>query len=109
VSQISRHTIVITTCQNHDEAEALAKVVLNARLAACVHWNEIQSMYWWNGKMIKSPEVRLMLKTRQNLVEKLMTAVKLNHSYKVPQVIAIPIIAGSKDYLDWVDSETQGN
>ncbi len=101
------HVIVMVTCPEGRSAEKVAGAVLGKRLAACVNTVPgMTSRYWWRGKIERSSEVLLIMKTRGSLVKKLENAVKENHPYDVPEVIAIPITAGSKGYLDWIDSET---
>jgi periplasmic divalent cation tolerance protein len=101
------HALVLVTCPDGKIAEAITDVVLKGRLAACVNTVKgVSSKYWWKGKIERCDEVLLIIKTRKGLVRKIEEAVKDNHPYDVPEVIAIPIDSGSKEYLGWIDSET---
>jgi periplasmic divalent cation tolerance protein len=99
--------VVLVTASGREEADKIAAALLEKRQAACVNVVPgVSSRYWWQGKLDSSEEVLLVIKTRQSLVDALITTVKENHSYTVPEVIALPIIGGSRDYLDWVETET---
>jgi periplasmic divalent cation tolerance protein len=80
---------------------------VNARLAGCVNIvKNIRSLYRWQGKTEDADEVLMIAKTRRELFEPLMQRVKELHSYKVPEIVALPIIQGSGDYLGWLLEET---
>jgi periplasmic divalent cation tolerance protein len=66
----------------------------------------VHSAFWWNGKIDKAKEVLLIIKTRRNNFKKIEKEVKRLHSYAVPEIIAVPIITGSKEYLRWIEKET---
>lgn len=100
------YAIVLTTCPNDSEARDLASRIVAERLAACVQLSKIDSFYIWKGDACIDPEVRLTIKTRTALYEKLEDFIKKHHSYEVPQIIMIPLTNGSEDYLDWVDENT---
>jgi periplasmic divalent cation tolerance protein len=63
-------------------------------------------MFWWQGKIDYTDEALLIVKTKSPLLEELIELVKRNHSYDVPEIIALPIIGGNRDYLQWLDDET---
>ena len=101
------HVIIAVTCPDDKTAEHISESVLRERLAACVNTiSGIKSRYWWKGRIEGSEECMLLIKTRKALFRKVEKAVKENHPYDIPEVIAIPIGSGSKDYLSWIDSET---
>jgi periplasmic divalent cation tolerance protein len=101
--------IVLITASNKDEAETIGKALVDERLAACVNIvPEVRSLFFWEGKTQDEREALLIVKSRLLLMEKLVARVKALHSYTVPEVIALPIIAGSADYLSWVRESTQG-
>jgi periplasmic divalent cation tolerance protein len=101
------HVIVLVTCPDEKTAGKLSDLLLDKRLAACVNVVPgLTSKYWWKGKLEKCSEVLMIIKTRKSLVNEIEKAVKQNHPYDVPEVIAIPIVAGSAEYLDWIESET---
>jgi len=101
------YVIVLVTCPDEKTAGNLADIVLNKRLAACVNIIPgMTSKYWWKGKVEKSKEALMIIKTKESLVHGIEKTVKEKHPYDVPEVIAIPIRSGSKEYLGWIDSET---
>nr|WP_303714964.1 divalent-cation tolerance protein CutA [Methanoculleus marisnigri] len=88
------------------EAEAIAKALVDARLAACVNVTGVQSCYRWEGTVKSEPERLLIIKTQQSLLDPLIARVKGLHSYDLPEIIAIPIVGGYTPYLDWIREET---
>lgn len=90
------------------EALSLARMLLKKKLCACVNIvKEVDSFFWWKGKIDTAKESLLVAKTRRDLLKDLIKEVKAAHSYEVCEVIALPIIAGSKEYLDWVGQSCQ--
>jgi periplasmic divalent cation tolerance protein len=100
------HLIVITTCPTDTEAELLAGTLIDKRLAACVQMSRINSIYRWNGKVESAPEVSLLIKAKSSDYGEIEALIKSIHSYDNPEVVAIPVIAGSPLYLNWIDEET---
>jgi periplasmic divalent cation tolerance protein len=99
--------IVYVTAPNEEEGAKIARVIIEEQLAACVNIvRNIRSIYRWQGRIEDETEVLLIAKTRKELFEKLKNRVKSMHSYAVPEVIAIPVQAGSEDYLRWLATET---
>jgi len=95
--------IIFITCSSKKEAEVIAGVLLKKRLVACANMvHNISSKFWWNGKIDKAGESLVMVKTKRSLFPGIEREVKKLHSYELPEIIAIPVIAGSKDYLNWV-------
>ncbi|MFH2138958.1 MAG: divalent-cation tolerance protein CutA [Candidatus Omnitrophota bacterium] len=103
----SGYIIVFVTASSAEEAGKLSKALIDHKLAACVNTAPVASVFTWQGKTEKAEEILMIIKTRADLFEKLETLVKKEHSYDVPEIIAIPIFAGSKDYLDWIDESTK--
>ena len=100
---------VYVTCKDREQARAIGKTVVRERLAACANlFDGMESIYWWEGEVEVASECVLILKTTELLVERLVDAVKAAHSYDVPCVVALPIVAGNQDYLDWLCRETGG-
>ena len=98
--------VVFSTCGSREEAEKLARQLLEARLAACVSViMQVQSFYWWQGKIEDSQEWLLMIKTSRDLFDKLRSALETAHSYELPVVLAVPIVEGSPNYLAWLERE----
>ena len=99
--------IVFVTTDGVKTSEKTADSVLKKRLAACVNRVPgIVSRYWWKGKLEKSKEELLIIKTKKTLVPALIREVKRVHPYAVPEVIAVEVGKGNRDYLDWVNKET---
>jgi len=98
---------VSTTIDKKEDAERISKAIVENRLAACVQISgPITSIYWWKDNMEETEEWLLTMKTRKEIYPRLEQAIKNFHPYEVPEIVAVPIIAGSKDYLDWVEKET---
>ncbi|MCT7989446.1 divalent-cation tolerance protein CutA [Laspinema olomoucense] len=94
--------IVWVTAPTRTEAEAIAEALVESRLAACVSLTPIHSIYTWKGKINKEEEWQLTIKTDLRQFTRLESTIKSLHSYEVPEIIAIPIIAGSTPYLNWI-------
>jgi periplasmic divalent cation tolerance protein len=100
---------VTTTASTKEEAAKIAKALLEGRLAACVQiLGPIESRYWWNGKIEQSTEWLCLIKTNRGKYPAVEAAIRANHSYEVPEIVACPIELGSEPYLDWLRSETAG-
>ena len=98
--------MVLVTVSGKAEADKITSVLLESRKAACVNIiPKVSSRFWWKGKIDSADEMLLLIKTRSSAVLEIIELVKKNHSYTVPEVIALPIIAGNKDYLSWIDNE----
>jgi len=101
---MTNYCIVITTTDSKTKANTLAEAILNEKLAACIQINEIESRYFWDGKLEQNSEYKLEIKTTKDNLSKLKEFIKTNHSYEVPEIIAIPILDGNREYFEWVDS-----
>jgi periplasmic divalent cation tolerance protein len=101
-----QYMIVMTACASQEEASRLAAALVEKKLAACVQASEITSTYRWKGAVETSKEVRLMIKAKVADYPAIEALISALHSYEVPEVLAIPVIAGSSAYLGWIDSET---
>ena len=100
--------VVLITTSDEDEAARIARALVEARLAGCVNIiKDIRSIYSWQGKIEDEKEVLMVAKTRESLLDLLMEKVKELHSYTVPEIIALPIIQGSEDYLKWLKEVTE--
>lgn len=99
---------VFITASGEEEAAQIAKALVEARLAACVNIaGNIRSIYRWQGKIEDESEFLMIAKTKTELFDGLREKVKELHSYSVPEIIAIPIIKASNDYLNWLKEETE--
>lgn len=95
------------TSSNEDEAAKISRALVEARLAGCVNIiKNIRSIYSWQGKIEDEKEVLMILKTQKTLFDSLMKKVKELHSYTVPEIIALPIVDGSVEYLKWLREVT---
>jgi periplasmic divalent cation tolerance protein len=104
---MTRASVVFVTAGSEEQAESIARALVGERLAACANIvSPIKSIYRWKDEVETDTEHLLIIKTRANLVAKVAARVKELHSYEVPEVIALPIIAGAKSYLDWVLGST---
>ena len=91
------------TTKNKSEAKKIGKVLLQERLAACVNiFDNMNSMYWWKGKIEEANETVLIAKTTKKLFPKLAKKVKAIHSYSVPCILQIPVTDGNKEYVEWI-------
>ncbi len=101
--------LVLVTCGSTAEARRIARAVVEERLAACVNIlpGAVASIYRWKGKMESARERLLLIKTSRKRLAKLRAAVKRLHSYDVPEFIAVPIVAGSRAYLAWLDESVR--
>jgi len=97
--------IVLITAGGEEEAHKIAEILTNEKKAACVNIVPgINSLFWWEGKIESVRESHLLVKTKASLFPEIVELVKRMHSYEVPEIIALPIIAGSEDYLKWLDT-----
>jgi len=96
--------VVLVTCRSTKEAERIARALVKSRLAACgnILRSPVRSVYRWKDKIESAREFLLVIKTSRRRFAELQTAVKRLHSYEVPEIIALPIIAGSAGYLSWL-------
>ena len=103
----SEHIVVFITAASQEEAHRISDVLVSNRKAACVNVvPQVHSKFWWKGKIDSADEALLIVKTKSSLLDELIALVKRNHSYEVPEIIALPIVGGSKDYLNWLGEET---
>lgn len=97
--------VVLITAPNMGEAEKIARLLLEKKLAACCNLvSGVRSLYQWDGKIGDDAEVLLIVKTKKTAFERLKAAVVSIHSYKVPEVIALPVTAGHQAFLEWIDA-----
>ena len=100
--------VVLITAGSEEEAHKIAKLLINEKKAACVNIvPRVDSLFRWKGKIDSARENLLLVKSRASLLSEIITLVKEVHSYEVPEIIALPIIGGSRGYLKWLDSACQ--
>ena len=98
------YIVVLIATSSRQEAEAIGKVLVESRLAACVNISiGVTSLFRWQGAIEHQEEVLMLVKSRSDLLPSITEVVKRLHSYTVPEVVALPILAGSPDYLAWVN------
>lgn len=98
---------VSTTTEKKEDAERIVRDVVGRRLAACGQViGPIRSTYWWKGKIEDAEEWLCLIKTRRDLYPMLEEAIKAGHPYEVPEIVAVPLVAGNPDYLKWLETET---
>jgi periplasmic divalent cation tolerance protein len=98
------YMFIYVTASNEEEAERIARTLLESKLVACVNLFPIRSMYWWEGKIEEASEVGMILKTKAEKFKELRKKIKEIHSYEIPCICAFSVDDGSKEYLDWIDS-----
>lgn len=98
--------VVYSTCSSAEEARKLAAHLVEQRLAACVNvFRGVDSFYRWKGKVEQAPEVLMVIKTSRELFDRVRAEMERLHTYEVPELIAVPIVAGAPNYLNWLEAE----
>jgi periplasmic divalent cation tolerance protein len=104
------YIIIFVTTKDRTEAEQLSQSLLKDRLIACANLvNPIDSFFFWQNKIERADECLIIMKSRLDLFKQIEERVKGLHSYEVPEVLAFPIVDGSKDYLDWMETVLQAS
>ena len=99
------HIVILVTASNKKEAKRIAASLIKHKLAACVNIIEkVDSLFFWEGKTQSAKESLLIIKSKKEKLGRLIKLIKSLHSYTVPEIIALPIIAGDKPYLRWIDA-----
>jgi len=97
---------VFTTTEEKNDAEKIAKALVEKRVAACVQIiGPITSTYWWKGNLETAQEWLCLIKSRRDLYDEVEAAIKEMHPYETPEIMALPFVAGSREYLEWLRSE----
>ena len=100
--------VVFATTPTKEDAKKIARKIVDEGLAACVSIvDEVKSIFYWEGKIEKAREAMLIIKTRNEKFNQLMDHIKSIHPYTVPEILAIPILAGNPEYLKWVEDSTR--
>lgn len=100
--------VVLITTDKKEEASKIADMLVSHRVAACVNIiPEVNSTFLWQGQTDSARELLLIIKSKASLLPQITELVKEVHSYEVPEIIALPIVGGNDDYLDWIDNEIQ--
>jgi periplasmic divalent cation tolerance protein len=96
------YILVLTTVPTEQEADDLAHSIVSAGLAACVQMQPVRSIYRWKSEVRTEPEFLLTIKTTERQYANLEQHIKANHSYETPEIIKLPVIGGSREYLGWI-------
>lgn len=102
------YCIVFSTTASQIEADKIATALLEARAVSCVQMMPIISLYHWKGKIERTNEIHLTIKTKDELYPEVEKIIRDNHSYEVPQIVKLPITDGLPAYLGWIREETKG-
>ncbi len=98
------YIFVQVTAGDVDQAWAIARALVERKLAACAQVFPIRSCYEWEGQIVEDNEALIFIKSRREAYDRLEACVKELHRYEVPEILAVPIVAGSEKYLRWIDS-----
>lgn len=102
------HVAILVTVDSAERARKIADILLERRRAACVNIVPgVHSRFWWQGAIDTAEEAMLVIKTRAALVDEVVDLVRRNHPADLAEVIALPIVGGSPEYLAWIDEETE--
>jgi periplasmic divalent cation tolerance protein len=101
---MSTEFCVLFCTASEDESEKIAKLLVEERLVACVNITEVKSYYRWEGEFCEDNEALLIMKTEKSMVNRVIKRIKDVHSYEVPEIIALPIVAGYDKYLEWIEA-----
>jgi periplasmic divalent cation tolerance protein len=105
---MSEATVILTTASKEEEALAIARALVGEGLAACVNVVPgVRSIYRWEGKVCDDAELLLVVKTTPAKQDAVIAKIQSVHSYDCPEAIALPVVAGSRKYLDWLTEATQ--
>lgn len=101
--------VVFVTTISVEEAQKIAGLLLSQKKVACVNIiKEAESMFWWKEKIETTRESLMIIKSRSAVLDEIIEIIKSVHSYEVPEIIAMPIVGGSADYLKWLGREVNG-
>ena len=107
IQDASDYCLVMVTVSSQSEGKKIAMALLTQKLAACINMTPVDSFYIWSEEINCDREWQLLIKTRSNLFSKLAAEIQLLHSYDVPEIIALPMLAGSSAYLNWIADNTE--
>lgn len=105
---MGEYSVVLITASSQEEAERISRTMVEERLFACTNIiAQVRSFFHWEGKLCDEKEALIIAKTKTGLFNEVVKRVRQLHSYKVPEVLFLPVVQGSEDYLLWVDKETR--
>jgi periplasmic divalent cation tolerance protein len=103
---VSKYCVIMCAAGSREEADCLADLLVERRLAACVQILDIASTYSWHGELEHAQECLLLIKTRSALYSRVESTLRENHSYELPEILQLPVENGLTDYLNWIDENT---
>jgi periplasmic divalent cation tolerance protein len=102
--------VILSTCSTEEEAERLARLLVDAHLAACVSViPQVRSFYHWKGAVETAGECLLLIKSSRELFDSVRALLETAHSYEVPELLALPVIEGAANYMNWLDANLRGS
>ncbi len=101
----TNYCVILVSTSSQAEAEKIAKALVESQLAACVSLVPISSIYTWDEKLHQEQEWQLLIKTEQARFAAITLKIQELHSYEIPEIIALPMVAGSKSYLQWISKQ----
>ncbi|MCL2210259.1 MAG: divalent-cation tolerance protein CutA [Treponema sp.] len=102
----NEYSIVITTAGSLDSAKAIARLLVEKKLAACVQLFPVESFYFWKNEICDDSEITLFIKSKTALFEEIKAVIKENHEYELPEIIQIPVANGFPEYFSWINDCT---
>ncbi len=102
------YILVFMTATSKNEAQKIAQALLEKRLIACANFlGPVESRFWWQGKIDSAKEYYVIMKSDEKLFKKLAATIAKMHSYKVPEILAVPIVKGWQPYLNWLKASVK--
>ena len=103
----SSYCLVMVTVPSEEEGKEMAQALLTEKLAGCISMTPVNSIYTWQGEVCHDREWQLFIKTRFELFSQLAERIQIIHSYEIPELIALPMLAGYQPYLNWIADNTK--
>jgi periplasmic divalent cation tolerance protein len=105
---VTDKVVIMVTAASQDECQKIARHLVEAKLAACVNITQpIESIYRWEGKIADEQEYQLLIKSTRELFPEIEAVIRKLHSYHTPEIICLPIVGGSRNYLEWVGNSVK--
>ncbi|MHC1611569.1 MAG: divalent-cation tolerance protein CutA [Candidatus Methanospirareceae archaeon] len=104
---MKKDLFVVLSTAGVSESERIARLLVEEKLAACVNVAEVGSYYRWKGEFCEDREALLIIKTERSKVDRIIERIKEVHSYELPEIIALPVVAGDDKYLAWVEESIE--
>ena len=104
---MGKYCIITTACNKEEIANKIINTLLEKRLVSCCQTMDINSTYWWEGKIVKEPEIFIQMKTKKELFEEVKEEILKIHDYDICEIASYDIEQGSDSFLNWVEYETK--